>query len=148
MNPAYAQTLRELLRTQQVAALGTLHKGQPYVSMVPFAMLPGGSGFVIHVSQLAAHTKDMLLSPHVSLLVVAPPTPDVPAQALARITVQGRAAQYADGTEGHAEAKAAYLSRFPQSGQFLLQLCITWASVTWMHVLCGSPRLPRHFRAG
>ena len=93
MNPAYAQTLRELLRTQQVAALGTLHQGQPYVSMVPFALLPGGSGFVIHVSQLAAHTKDMLLSPQVSLLVVAPPTPDVPAQALARITVQGRAAQ-------------------------------------------------------
>ncbi len=55
MNPAYAQTLRELLRTQQVAALGTLHQGQPYVSMVPFALLPGGSGFVIHVSQLATH---------------------------------------------------------------------------------------------
>ena len=115
MNPTYAQTLRDLLRTQQVAALGTLHQGRPYVSMVPFALLPGGSGFVIHVSQLAAHTKDMLLSPQVSLLVVAPPTPDVPAQALARITVQGRAVQYGDGTEGHAEAKAAYLSRFPRS---------------------------------
>ena len=115
MNPTHAQTLRELLRTQQVAALGTLHKGQPYVSMVPFALLPGGSGFVIHVSQLAAHTKDMLLSPQVSLLVVAPPTPDVPVQGLARITVQSRAAKIADGTEGHAEAKAAYLSRFPQS---------------------------------
>ena len=79
MNPTYAQTLRELLRTQQVAGLGTLHQDQPYVSMVPFALLPGGSGFVIHVSQLAAHTKDMLSSPQVSLLVVAPPTPDVPA---------------------------------------------------------------------
>ena len=117
MNPAYAQTLREILRTQQVAALGTLHNGQPYVSMVPFAILPGGSGFIIHVSQLAAHTKDMLLSPQVSLLVVAPPTPDVPAQALARITIQGRAAQVADATEGHAEAKAAYLARFPQSAE-------------------------------
>jgi hypothetical protein len=115
MNPAYAQTLRDLLQTQQVAALGTLHKGQPYVSMVPFALLPGGAGFVIHVSQLAAHTKDMLLSPHVSLLVVAPPTPEVPVQGLARITVQGRAVQYTSGTEGHAEAKAAYLARFPQS---------------------------------
>ncbi|MBU1222787.1 MAG: pyridoxamine 5'-phosphate oxidase family protein [Gammaproteobacteria bacterium] len=115
MNPAFAQTLHELLQTQQVAALGTLHQGQPYVSMVPFALLPGGSGFVIHVSQLAAHTKDMLSSPQVSLLVVAPPAPDVPVQGLARITVQGRAVQYANGTEGHAEAKAAYLARFPQS---------------------------------
>jgi putative heme iron utilization protein len=117
MNPAYAQTLRELLRTQPVAALGTLHEGQPYVSMVPFALLPGGSGFVIHVSQLAAHTRDMLLSPQVSLLIVAPPTPEIPAQALARVTVQGRASQYADATEGQAEAKAAYLSRFPESAQ-------------------------------
>jgi putative heme iron utilization protein len=83
--------------------------------MVPFALLPGGSGFVIHVSQLAAHTKDMLLSPQVSLLVIAPPTPEVPVQGLARITVQGRAEQYVNGTEGHAGAKAAYLSRFPQS---------------------------------
>lgn len=62
--------------------------------MVPFAMLPGGAGFVIHVSQLATHTRDMLLSPHVSLLVVAPLTPDVPVRALARITAQGRAVQY------------------------------------------------------
>lgn len=117
MNPDYAQTLRELLRTQQVAALGTLHKGQPFVSMVPFAMLPGGSGFAIHVSQLASHTKDMLSSPQVSLLIVAPQTPDVPAQALARVTIQGRAAQYADADESHAVAKAAYLARFPQSAQ-------------------------------
>lgn len=115
MNPASAQTLRELLGTQEVAALGTLHEGRPYVSMVPFATLPGGTGFVIHVSQLAAHTRDMLLSPPVSLLVVAPPAPDVPAQALARVTIQGRASQYARGTDGHAEAKAAYLARFPQS---------------------------------
>ena len=115
MNPAYAQTLRELLRTQQVAALGTLHAGQPYVSMVPFALLPSGSGFVIHVSQLAAHTKDVLLSPHVSLLVIAPPTPEVIAQELARITVQGVSVQFVAGTPEHAAAKAAYLSRFPQS---------------------------------
>jgi putative heme iron utilization protein len=117
MNPAYARTLRELLRTQQVAALGTLHKGQPYVSMVPFAILPGGSGFVIHVSQLATHTKDMLLSPQVSLLVVAPPLPEIPAQALARVTIQAQAEPYADLTQGQAEAKAAYLARFPQSAQ-------------------------------
>jgi len=115
MTPAHAQTLRDLLRTQQVAALGTLHQGQPYVSMVPFALLHGGSEFVIHVSQLAAHTKDMLAHPQVSLLVVAPPTPEVMAQELARITVQGEAVQLVAGTPEHAAAKTAYLARFPQS---------------------------------
>jgi putative heme iron utilization protein len=115
MTPAHAQTLRNLLRTQEVAALGTLHKGQPYVSMVPFALQPGGTDFIIHVSQLAAHTKDMLAHPQVSLLVIAPPTPEVMAQELARITVQGEAVQLVAGTPGHAEAKAAYLAQFPQS---------------------------------
>ena len=46
MNPAHAQTLRDLLQAQRIASLGTLHQGEPYVSMVPFAILPGGSGFV------------------------------------------------------------------------------------------------------
>jgi len=115
MTPAHAQTLRDLLRSQEVAALGTLHKGRPYVSMVPFALRPGATDFIIHVSQLAAHTKDMLASPQVSLLVIAPPAPEVMAQELARITVQGEATQYIQGTPEHAAAKAAYLARFPQS---------------------------------
>ncbi len=113
----YAQPLRELLRAQQIASLGTLHDGQPYVSMVPFAILPGGVGFVIHVSRLAAHTKDMLLNPQVSLLVIDLPRPGLPAQAWARVTIQGQAVQYSESTEGYAEAKTAYLSRFPQSAE-------------------------------
>lgn len=115
MISAHAQILCDLLRTQEVAALGTLHQGRPYVSMVPFAMLPDGTDFIIHVSQLAAHTKDMLTSPPVSLLVIAPPVPGVMAQEQARITVQGEAVQRVAGTSGHAAAKAAYLARFPQS---------------------------------
>ena len=111
----HAQPLRELLQTQQVASLGTLHQGQPYVSMVPFSLRPGSTDFVIHVSQLAAHTKDMLINPQVSLLVIAPPTPDVTPQELARITVQGEAVQLQKDTPEHAAARAAYLARFPQS---------------------------------
>jgi hypothetical protein len=42
--------------------------------MVPFALLPNASAFVIHVSQLSSHTKDMVESPRVSLLVVVPDT--------------------------------------------------------------------------
>jgi putative heme iron utilization protein len=81
----------------------------------PFTLLPGGTDFIIHVSQLAAHTKDMLAGPQVSLLVIAPPAPGVMAQELARITVQGEAVQVVAGKPGHAAAKAAYLARFPQS---------------------------------
>lgn len=115
MNPDQSQALRKLLGTQPVAALGTLHKGEPFVSMVPFALLPLGRGFVVHVSRLATHTKDMLTHPAVSLLVVAPPAPQVPVQALARATIQGQARQCLDTDPDYAEARRVYLARFPQS---------------------------------
>jgi hypothetical protein len=114
MNPSQAKILRDLFHAQEVAALGTLHKEEPYVSMVPFALLPGAR-FVIHVSTLAAHTKDMLTHPQVSLLVIAPTTPGVAAQELARVTIQGEAVQYDPAEPGYAEARAAYLTRFPDS---------------------------------
>ncbi len=115
MNSRQAQALRNLLETQQVASLGTLHQSEPYVSMVPFALLPRGRGLVIQVSQLATHTQDMLTHSAVSLLVVAPQHPEVPAQALARATIQGQARQCAETDPDQAEARRAYLSRFPQS---------------------------------
>lgn len=117
MNPDQTTALRDILQTQQIAALGTLHKGEPFVSMVPYAILPDGDGFVIHVSQLATHTKDMLLNPGVSLLIIALPNPEVPAQATSRVTIQGQARQCAESTQGYAGAKTAYLSRFPQSAE-------------------------------
>jgi putative heme iron utilization protein len=114
MSPPQAPALRQLLDAQRVAALGTLHDGEPFVSMVPFALLPGGR-FVVHVSGLAAHTQDMKDDPRVSLLVVASPAPDGPVHALARVTVRGRAARLAASSAEHAAAKQAYLERFPES---------------------------------
>ena len=117
MDPSIALAVRTLLKSQEIAALGTLHDGEPYVSMAPFALLPKGPDFVIHVSSLAAHTADMLANPKVSLLVIAPGGGEVPPQARARITVQGDARQLARAAPLHPEAKEAYLSRFPDSAQ-------------------------------
>ena len=58
MDPSIAPAIKSLLATQRIASLGTLHDGDPHVSMVPFAVLPAGPDFVIHVSSLAAHTGD------------------------------------------------------------------------------------------
>jgi len=82
--------LNALLASQQVASLGTLHKGERAVSMVPFALLAQGNGVVIHVSSLATHTGDMLDHAGVSLLVIAPPAADVAAQATLRLALPGR----------------------------------------------------------
>src|SRR5262245_47836345 len=113
MNAMQEQVLRQLLEGQEVAALGTLHNGEPFVSMVPYALAPGGGGVVIHVSRLATHTKDMETHAGVSLLVRDERSPDVPPQALARVTVQGEARRCPPEDPLHAAAKEAYLSRFP-----------------------------------
>jgi putative heme iron utilization protein len=117
MDPSIAPSIKSLLATQRIASLGTLHDGEPYVSMVPFALLPRGPDFVIHVSSLAAHTGDMLANPQVSLLVVAIESDGVPPQAVARITVQGEALRIPHAAATYPEAREAYLRRFPDSAQ-------------------------------
>ena len=52
MDSSRALALRSLLHGQQVAALATLHKGEPAVSMVPYALLPNGQGFVINAEKI------------------------------------------------------------------------------------------------
>jgi putative heme iron utilization protein len=115
MNAIQAQAMRNLLERQDVAALGTLHNGQPFVSMVPYALVPGGAGFVIHVSRLATHTRDMETHAGVSLLVMDERAPEVPPQALPRVTVQGEARPCGPDAPLYAAAREAYLSRFPNS---------------------------------
>ena len=52
MNAQLTECLLHLLRGRTTAALGTLHEAAPFVSMVPYAIAPDGSGFVVHVSEL------------------------------------------------------------------------------------------------
>jgi len=115
MAAASGSDLRSLLDAQTIAALATLHRGEPYASMVPFALDEAGPHFLIHVSALAPHTKDLCESPRVSLLIVAPDSAAPSPQARARATVQGDAEHVAHDSPAYAQAKAVYLARFPQA---------------------------------
>ena len=108
-------SLSGLVHGRTVAALGTLHAGAPFVSMVPFAVLPEGDAFVIHVSRLAAHTRDMIDDPRVSLLVMQPESEGVAPQALARVSIQGEAREMERGSEEARACREAYLARFPEA---------------------------------
>ena len=115
MNAEQARALRQLLERQELGALGTLHGGEPFVSMVPYALLPQDGRLVIHVSRLATHTKDMEDHAGVSVLVLDERSPEVSPQELARATVQGQARRCPPEDPLHPAAKAAYLARFPAS---------------------------------
>ena len=114
MNRELTIVLQQLIRGQMIAALGTLHQGAPFVSMVTFAAARNGS-LILHVSRLAAHTQDMLVSPDVSLLITESEAAGKMPQALARVTVQGRAKMLDRDSEKYTDAREIYLSRFPDA---------------------------------
>lgn len=115
--PRLTRALRELLAARRTAALGTLDAatGQPFVSMVPFAPLPAQRALVLHVSGLAAHTRNLLAHPAVSLMVMAAEIDGEPVHALARVTLEGSARPCERGSADEAAARAAYLQRFPEA---------------------------------
>lgn len=115
MDPNTEAMLQALLTGTPVAALGTLHEGAPFVSMAPVVPAPDAVGFLIHVSRLAQHTRDLLADARMSLMLVAPLTEDQDPLALPRLTLQGMAEEIPAGSGAHAAAAEAYLARFPQA---------------------------------
>lgn len=109
------RSLRRLLDERPVASLATLHGGEPAVSMVPFVLRDDSAVLLIHVSALATHTRDMQSHPRVSLMVMAEPTPELPPQALPRVTLQAEVRLLPREGSDYEPAKAAYLARFPDS---------------------------------
>lgn len=107
------RTAGRILRGQTIGSLGTLHAGEPAVSMVPFAA--SGGALVIHVSRLASHTADMLAHSRVALMVVEANAEDVLPQARARVSISGDAERLAEGSMERDVARAAYLARFPDA---------------------------------
>ena len=114
MNREFTVVLQQLIQNRKTAALGTLHQGVPFVSMVPYAVARDGN-FILHVSRLAAHTRDMLDNPDVSLLITESEASGKMPQALARVTVQGRAQMLDRNSEKNTEAREVYVSRFPDA---------------------------------
>lgn len=98
-----------------MAALATLHRGEPAVSMVPFVLPAGRGELLIHVSALATHTRDLQEHARVSLMVMAEAQAQTPAQALPRVSLQAEARVLPREGAEYEDAKASYLARFPDS---------------------------------
>jgi putative heme iron utilization protein len=120
--PRLTLALRNLLNAQRVAALGTLDQdGQPFVSMVPFAIDSSSGAMVIHVSGLAAHARNLERMPQVSLMVMQSEVAGEAVHALQRVTLEGTATVLAVNSAAWISARAAYLARFPDV-EYMTQL--------------------------
>lgn len=114
--PRLTRELRALLNAQRVAALGTNDDvGNPFVSMVPFAVEPQLHCLVIHVSGLAAHTRNLQARNRVSLLVMQSELAGEPVHALPRVTLEGVAEVVQRGSPQWTACRASYLARFPEA---------------------------------
>lgn len=124
-----------------MAALGTLHDGKPLVSMVPFAVfrIEGAAGFLIHVSGLSAHTKDMLAHPDVSLMIVESEDEAETPLAIARVSIACEAVPVAHDAPEYGAIARTYLKKFPEAEPLL--------SFTDFHFFLLVPRSAR-FVAG
>jgi hypothetical protein len=122
MNLDIHHTLAQLIRGQQIAALGTLRDGSPYVSMVLYAPAADFSAFYILISRLAHHTQDILKDPRVSLMIAECERGERDPQRLGRISITGRAGEIPTQAGDYQAIKDLYLARFPQaSANFFLR---------------------------
>lgn len=123
MDEASNRILASLVRGRTTAALGTMDRGDPFVSMVPYVLHGAGHDFLIHVSGLSAHTRHMLVHPRVSLMVTAAENSIgddgrvIEPQALPRATIAGVAQRLDPAGADYATGKSAYLERFPTAEQ-------------------------------
>ena len=114
--PGMIGELRALIASQRVATLGTIgDDGGAFVSMVPFALEPVFGCLVIHVSELAAHTGNLLARPKISLLVMQAEVPGEPVHALPRVTLEGFATVLEPQSHAWQMCRAVYLQRFPEA---------------------------------
>jgi putative heme iron utilization protein len=101
-------SLKELVRKERIAHLGTLRGGAPMVSMTLYLAEPDLSAFHVHVSRLAWHTQDMLQDARVALSIAESDDGRADPFTLMRVTIRGEATQLAEGP------KDAWLARFPE----------------------------------
>jgi len=114
--PRLMRALRALLHEHRVASLGTLGPGgEPQVSMVPYAIAAAPGCIVIHVSGLAAHTRNLQATPSVSLMVMQSEVAGEPVHALPRVSLEARAEVLTPDSATWTRCRDAYLARFPEA---------------------------------
>jgi heme iron utilization protein len=113
MNSEELAIIATLIRSQRVAALGTLRDEYPFTSMVAYAAEPDLGGLLLHLSRLAPHTRHLLAHQQATLLIHEQDDGRDDPQTLARITLLGAATPVAAESAAYASARACYLERLP-----------------------------------
>lgn len=115
MTEADLRELAQLVRGRPLAALGTLHRGGPNVTLVQVAPAPDLAAFYLHLSRLALHTQDLLANPAAGLMISEAEAGNRNPLTLGRVSLQGEAFLLADDAPEAAAARRLYQDRFPRA---------------------------------
>lgn len=109
--------LAQLIRANRWAALATLHESAPFASMVAYVPEVDFSGFLLHLSRLAPHTRNLMADPRASLVISESDTGGDDPQTLARVSIQGTVVELTRGSSDYTDARERYLERLPEAEQ-------------------------------
>ncbi len=108
--------LARLLCGYRWAALATINAdGTPEASQVAYVYEPSKSRWLMHLSMLAKHTRNLTERPQCKLVITDPDDGRDDPQTLARIALEGTAAIVEPNDAVYAEVRAAYLLRLPMA---------------------------------
>lgn len=135
MDAGETEKLVELLCTRRWGALASAREGEPLASWVAFVADDELTGFIMHVSRLALHTRYLIDNPRASLAVSETDTDSArDPQTLARVSVQGTVEFFERDTPAWKRAQARYLRQLPDAESLfgfsdfhLLRLVPQWA---------------------
>lgn len=114
VNDPLLASLQALLKSERTAALGTLsNRGLPVVSRVPFAICPEQASIIIHISEMAAHTRYLSQRPDASLMISQSEHGQAAVHDLPRVTFQMQARRLERDQPEWEQARQAYSARFP-----------------------------------
>ena len=110
--------IAEMIKQQRWAALATVDaQGVPAASMVAYAADAERACLYLHLSGLAAHTKELLMQPTAGMVISACDEGDGDPQQLARLSLRIRCVELARDGEDYLAAKRCYLGRLPDAEQ-------------------------------
>jgi len=112
------EQLTQLVDGQRWAALATVDDtAQPIASMVGYVVSEEFDSVVLHLSRLAAHTRNLLANPHASLVISACDDGSIDPQLLMRASLQGQVTIIEREEPRHALYRTRYLERLPDSAR-------------------------------
>ena len=115
MNIQEQQLMVKLIRNRRWAALASLGADGPEASWVAYAPEADCSGFLLHLSTLSAHTRNLLADLRTSLAISEPERDGEDPQTLARVMIQGQVAVIAKDSADYPAAALCYQQRLPDS---------------------------------